>query len=247
LVLSELLLSCLVHNAIQILSYDNWIHHGQYCFAEVLANNSQYFGSEHDLRPALYFFFHFFTELDLYSLLVVLNRLNYFNIFFLVIALLLLQFFFLFFLLFLVVLTFLLGAEEAGLHGEAVNDGQLLEKHYPSGCFFLLLHGESAVLQAEGFKSVRQEGRKDSDQGVVSRVERKLRKRAAVHEHVVLSRVAVDVSEELNGPVQVQHFYHLLAVEYSRMQNLGGVDPSSVKIHAQQGASVVAVNDSVRV
>ena len=55
----------------------------------------------------------------------------------------------------------------------------------------------------------------------------------------------VDIQSDLT--LHIDHRQHLLGLIYLRMQMGRGILPSPVKVHAQQAASVVAVDNAVDV
>ena len=70
---------------------------------------------------------------------------------------------------------------------------------------------------------------------------------AAVHEHVLFSRVAVQVAVQENASLVVQIPYQLLGVVDRRVQVLVWGLPTPVEVTACQRASVIAVYNSIGV
>lgn len=70
---------------------------------------------------------------------------------------------------------------------------------------------------------------------------------AAIHEHVLLPRVAMEVTVHHEASFVVQIFYQLFGIEHRWMQAFMRLLPAPVQIAAGEGASVVAINHTVGV
>ena len=104
---------------------------------------------------------------------------------------------------------------------------------------------EAALLELEDFVETLEHRRKHAQHEVVRpRVARVL---AAVHERVLLARMAVQVAEQLDFTFFLKHLHHPLREVDRRVEVLARLHPPSVQVEAEQRAAVVAVDHAVGV
>ena len=68
-----------------------------------------------------------------------------------------------------------------------------------------------------------------------------------IEEGILPSRVPVQVEVHLHLALRLESLHELLREEDGRVQLPVGLQPAPVQVHAQQAASVVAVDDSIGV
>lgn len=128
---------------------------------------------------------------------------------------------------------------------ERVRDAELLEAHDAAGLLLALLELEAALPELEHAVQALEHRREHAQHEVVGPgVAREL---AAVHESVLLARVAVQVAEQLDLAFLLEHLQHALREVDRRVQVLARLQPAPVQVEAQQRAAVVAVHDAVGV
>ena len=126
-----------------------------------------------------------------------------------------------------------------------VHDAELFEAYNATGLLLALLKSEAALLELEDFVEALEHRRKHAQHEVVRpRVARVL---AAVHERVLLARMAVQVAEQLDFAFFLKHLHHPLRKVDRRVEVLARLHPPSVQVEAEQRAAVVAVDHAVGV
>ena len=118
---------------------------------------------------------------------------------------------------------------------------ELVEERHPRG-------GLLGLLVAEAREVVDEEGADlGHDEGEEARVLGLVRHVAAVHEDVFAPAMPVEVAENLQVPLLRELVAELLGGKNGWMKYLAGSFPSSIEITACQRASIITVNDSIRV
>ena len=72
-----------------------------------------------------------------------------------------------------------------------------------------------------------------------------LRGNTAVHEHVSLTGVAMEITEEEHLVVLVAHFHKLFSVIDGWVEEFAGLWPSSVEVCSHKIAPIITINNSI--
>lgn len=137
-------------------------------------------------------------------------------------------------------------AKKGALERERIHDVHLSEDDDPRRGLFALLDGESTVLQLEQIVLLAAEKGDDAQLSVLDApFLLVVLVGAAVEESILLSRVPVEVRVQDHFAFGVHVPDQELRVVDSRMKEPVGLFPLSVEVTAEQGAPVVAVDDSI--